>query len=403
MKSPRLYAVLGAGGTGKSYRINERIKEDSSFAFRTATTGIAAVNMGTIIGVEDPTTINRALRYFNAEELLRNYHTGKTSFPLKLIANKYKNIVIDEISMMDAGCLDVIVMALTKFNSDYNKDLGLIVCGDPGQLPPVNGKPFFQSRCWERFQVEFLKDVRRQKDKDFIDALNLIRCGKVKDAADWFENNIEFISDIDDSFRGTTFFSTNKEVDSFNRRCLNKIVGKSKIYKAELTGNPPRAWNNIPQQLELKPGCVIQLLYNSFNSSTVFANGDSAIVNELWDKSIYISLLRKNKQVYLRPRTFQHFNYNKSGYKNSKPSATLKVLHARLAYALTIHKSQGLTLDAVQLNLKGRGCSFLAKQSGMLYTALSRVRDPKGLKIVGSVNDLIKCCYINPSYINWIQ
>lgn len=403
MKTPRLQAVLGAGGTGKSYRINEQIREDPTYAFRTATTGIAAVNMGTLAGCEDPTTINRALRYFNAEELLRNFHTGKVTVPLKLIANKYKNIIVDEISMMDAGTLDVIVMALQKFNNEFNKDLGLIVSGDPGQLPPVSGKPFFQAKAWPNFRVEFLTEVKRQKDEDFINALNLVRVGKVKEAADWFESNITFLPEVDDSFRGTTFFSTNREVDAFNKRCLNKLVGKSKIYKAELTGNPPRAWNNIPQQIELKPGCVIQLLYNSLDGATGFANGDSAIVNELWEKSIYISLLRKGKELYLRPRTFQHFNYNAKGYRNPKPIATLKVLHARLAYALTIHKSQGLTLDGVQLNLKGTGSAFLSKQSGMLYTALSRVRSPKGLQIVGSVDDLIRCCYINPKYLEWIR
>jgi len=145
MKTPRLKAVLGAGGTGKSWLINEQIRKDNSFAFRTATTGIAAVNMGTLAGIEDATTINRALRYFNAEELLRKFHTGKTVIPLKIIANKYKNIIVDEISMMDAGTLDIIVLALQKFNNEFNKDLGLIVSGDPGQLPPVNGKPFFQA------------------------------------------------------------------------------------------------------------------------------------------------------------------------------------------------------------------------------------------------------------------
>ena len=68
----RLNAVLGAGGTGKSFMINEEIKKDNFYGYRTATTGIAAVNMGTIAGAQDPTTINSALRYFKPESLLRN-------------------------------------------------------------------------------------------------------------------------------------------------------------------------------------------------------------------------------------------------------------------------------------------------------------------------------------------
>jgi len=397
----RLQAILGAGGTGKSWRINQELKKDNKYALRTATTGIAAVNMGSMQGVDDPTTINSALRYFNSENLLRKFHQGKTIFLLKMIANKYKNIVIDEISMMDAGTLDLIVMSIQQYNNRFNADLGLIVCGDPGQLPPVQGKPFFTARCWPKFQVTFLTDVKRQDDIDFVNALNLIRRGKAEEAAEWFAENINFTERVNDRFRGTTFFSTNNEVDIFNKRCLSRLVGDSKSYYAKLDGEANPAWKNIPQRLELKKGCIIQLLYNNLEHG--FANGDSAIVSELWDNAVYISLLRKKKELFLRPRTLEYFGVNSKGYKETKPKGILKVMHARLAYALTVHKSQGLTLDAVQLDLKSTGSQWLSKQSGMLYTALSRIRSPEGLTIVGSPRDLVRCCYVNPGYLEWIK
>lgn len=115
--------------THNSFRINQELKKDSKYGLRTATTGIAAVNMGSIAGIDDPTTINSALRYFNSENLLRNFHQGKIVFPLKLIAKKYNNIIIDEISMMDAGTLDLIVMAIQQYNNRFGTDLGLIVSG----------------------------------------------------------------------------------------------------------------------------------------------------------------------------------------------------------------------------------------------------------------------------------
>ena len=397
----RLHAILGPGGTGKSFRINQELKKDNKYALRTATTGIAAVNMGSLSGVDDPTTINSALQYFNSENLLRKFSQGKTILPLKMIHKKYKNIVIDEVSMMDAGTLDLIVMAIQQYNNRFNADLGLIVCGDPGQLPPVQGKPFFAARAWTKFQVTFLTEVKRQEDVGFVEALNLIRKGKASDAAEWFAENVNFIDKVNDNFRGTTFFSTNNEVDIFNKRCLNRLVGESKSYYASLTGDANPTWKNIPQRLELKPGCIIQLLYNNLEHG--FANGDSAIVNELWHNSVYISLLRKNKELFLRPRTLEYYGVNNKGYREAKPKGTLKVMHARLAYALTVHKSQGLTLDAVQLDLKSAGSNWLSKQSGMLYTALSRVRSPEGLTIVGSPKDLIRCCYVNPGYLEWIQ
>lgn len=397
----RLQAILGAGGTGKSFRINQEIKKDPKYALRTATTGIAAVNMGSIPGAEDPTTINSALQYFNSENLLRKFHQGKTLFPLKIIGKKFRNLVIDEVSMMDAGTLDLIVMAVEQHNNRYKSDLGIIVSGDPGQLPPVQGKPFFAAKAWSKFQVTFLTEVKRQEDEEFIEALNLIRRGKAEEAAEWFSEHVQFTEKVNDRFRGTTFFSTNNEVDIFNKRCLSRLIGDSKSYYAKLDGTPDPSWKNIPQRLELKPGCIIQLLYNNLEHG--FANGDSAIVNELWKNSIYISLLRKNKELFLRPRKLEYFGVTNKGYKESKPKGTLQVMHARLAYALTVHKSQGLTLDAVQLDLKSTGSQFLSKQSGMLYTALSRVRSPEGLTIVGTPRDLVRCCYVNPGYLEWIQ
>ena len=397
----RLQAILGAGGTGKSYAINQIIEGNPYYGFRTATTGIAAVNMQSVAGIQSPTTINSALRYFNAEDLLRKYSMGKTLYPLKFIGEKFDNIIIDEISMMDAGTLDLIVMSVQEYNKKFNKDLGILVMGDPGQLPPVQGKAFFQSHSWEHFKVKFLTEVKRQKDVEFITALNQIRCGHVKEAAEWFEANITFTKEVNHRFRGTTFFSTNEEVRKFNKTCLQQLKGESKNFKAVLEGKVDPTWKSIPQELTLKRGCIIQLLYNDFDLG--FANGDNAIVNDMWDNSLYITLLRRNKMMYLKPRTIEYFTSTANGYQKKTPEGKLHLIHARLAYALTIHKAQGLTLDGVQVNLKGSGSNFLARQSGMLYTALSRVRRPDGLTIVGTIDDFIRSCYVNPEYLKWIK
>ena len=397
----RLHAVLGAGGTGKSFMINEIIEKDPYYGFRTATTGIAAVNMHGVSGMQNPTTINSALRYFNSEDLLRKYTMGKTLYPIKFIGDKFRNIIIDEISMMDAGTLDLIVMAVNDYNTKFNKDLGIVVMGDPGQLPPVNGKAFFEAKCWSEFKVKFLTEVKRQKDLEFIQALNLIRTGKVKEAAEWLEANINFEKEVNYRFRGTTFFSTNNEVNKFNKRCLQQLRGESQEFQAVLEGKADPTWKVIPQKITLKKGCIVQLLYNDFNLG--FANGDSAIVNDMWKNSLHITLLRKNKMMYLRPRTLEYFTSTKQGYKKKTPEGKLTLLHLRLAYALTIHKAQGLTLDGVQVNITGPGTQFLAKQSGMLYTALSRVRRPDGLTIVGTIDDLIRCCHVESSYLKWLK
>lgn len=401
MNNTKLEAVLGSAGTGKSFYINSLIKEDNEYALRTATTGIAALNLGSVRGASEPTTINSALRYFNAESLLRNFHQGKTVFPLKMIEKKYKNIIIDEISMMDGATLDLIVMAVDQYNKMFNKSLGILVSGDIGQLEPVSGSPFFMAKNWHRFNINYLTEVKRQENKDFAEALNLIRKGKANEAIEWFKNNIEFRKEINLNHRGITFFSTNNEVDIHNRKCLSRLLGESKSYYGKIEGIPHPTWKDIPKKLEVKPGSIIQLLYNNLEHG--FANGDAAIVNEVWDNAINISLLRKKKEIFLRPRKLENFEFDFKGHAKNKPIGTFNVIHAKLMYGATVHKGQGLTLDNVQINLKGEGRNFLSRQSGMLYTALSRVKTPEGLSIVGTPEDLIKCCYVNSNYLKWIK
>jgi ATP-dependent DNA helicase PIF1 len=396
----RLQAILGQAGTGKSFYLNSLIRQDRTFGLRTATTGIAALNMGTISNTEEPTTINRALRYFTTENLLSNYTKRKVFFPLKIINRKYSNIIIDEISMMNSATLDLIVMSIEHYNKETGKDLGLVICGDIGQLSPVEGSPVFNAKCWDKFDITNLTEVKRQDNKEFVEALGCIRRGEVLEALRWFETNISFVEEPDICFRGATLFSTNNEVNIFNKRRLKLLMGESKVYTSKLEGTSHVTWDNIPTAIELKKGAVIQLLYNDFDYG--FANGDLAIVDELWENSIEISLLRKSKHIHLRPRKLAHYTFNTKGYLNSKPEGTLSLLHIKLAAAQTTHKVQGLSLDNVQINLKGAGKNFIKRQTGMLYTALSRVKTPEGLIIVGTPQDLVDCCYLNPSYKKWI-
>jgi intein/homing endonuclease len=332
----RLEGVLGSGGTGKSFTINNRIKDNVSYGIRTATTGIAALNMGSIYGAEEPTTINKALNYFSVESLLSKYTKGKMLFPLKNINRKYQNIIIDEVSMLNAATLDLIVKSIKDYNKITNNDLGLIVSGDAGQLPPVQGAPFFMAKCWPEFNVTNLTEVKRQENVEFIKALNYIRRGEVLNAVDWFSSNIKFINEPNIYFRGTTLFAINNEVNIFNKRKLKLLQGESKIYNAVVEGEEHITWSNIDRSIELKKGAVIQLLYNDFNYG--FANGDLAIIDDMWDKCIYISLLRKNKQICLRPRKIQHFNMTSKGYLEKKPLGTLQLFHIKLAAGQTFHK-----------------------------------------------------------------
>lgn len=387
-------AVLGPAGVGKSYIINEKLKADPQYGLRCATTGIAAVNMSNVVGGTTATTINSALRYFDTKELLMKVASKSIQHELARLAKFYKNIIIDEVSMMEAAQLDLIYRAVEEFNKNNpNSRLGIYLTGDSGQLPAVGGRPFFDALCWSNFEVTYLTEVKRQQDKEFIEALQLIRKGKAADAVDWFDANIGFHRKVDQTFCGSTFYSKNNEVDAFNREMLFKLPGEGKRYTATILGKPHPTWKEIPAYVDLKRGALVQILVNQLNHG--FANGDMGFVEQLYDNSIDIRLIRNGRYINLPSTTL----------KNEPPGSrtsigTIRALRVRLAWAITIHRCQSMTMDAAQIKLGG---SFLPRLSGGCYTALSRVRTKEGLRLVGTKDDFIKSVYVDPRYLPYIK
>lgn len=380
--------------THNTYVVNQRLKEDSSYCFRTATTGVAAVNMSSTIGGNTAMTINGALGYFNTANLLYKVVNGTINPNLEKIAKFYKYLALDEISMCQSAQLDLICLALDNFNKSRTNPLNLLVSGDAGQLPAVEGKPFFESKNWHRFDITYLTEVKRQQDKDFIQALLSVRQGNAKDCIDWFIDNVTFDKTIDKSFSGSTFFSKNTEVDKYNFEALSKLPSSPKKYFSTITGVPSPSWKDIPQYVELKQGSLVQILVN--NLSEGYANGDMGFIEELHEYHVILRLLRTGRVI-----TIPFIVTKNSPIGSHKSIGTIRRMPLRLAYATTIHKSQGLTLDAAQIILTKD--NFLSKLSGGLYTALSRVRSKEGLRIVGTKDSFISTCFVDPRYKPWIK
>lgn len=372
----------------KSYLLNQRIKDNPQYALRTSSTGVSAINLG-----GGATTINAALGYFDTKSLLMSVANKKIQSKLKLISDLYDNLGLDEASMTPASDLDLIYMSIEEFNKTSRKKLGMVLSADPFQLPAVSGKPFFLAKCWPNFKVNYLTEVKRQSDPDFIKALHQVRMGRADLAADWFEHNVGFSDFIDKEFEGSTFYSLNVDVDTFNFMCLKKIEKPAKRYESFLTGKPATSWKEVPPYIELKEGCLIIILVNNLNAG--YANGDLAEVKEMHDNSILVRLKRNNRDINIP------WNIIKNNPVGSKKSiGELRYMPVRLAYAMSIHKSQSLTLDSVQVKLGG---SFLPRLSGGLYTAISRVRTKEGLRLVGTKEDFINSCYVDPVYLDFIK
>ena len=394
-----LESIAGAAGSGKSTLLKTREK-----VLMCAPTGIAALNLG-----DSVRTINSTLNYFDSKDFEKKKEAGVIEQNLFKVSSKYERIGLDEISFVNSAQLDLLVMAILEHNkivknssklSQKHNILGLTVLGDPAQLGPVEGLPYFKANCWKLFNQIYLGTVKRQTDPEFIYNLSAVREGKVEEVVDWFEENIGFNEDLDENFEGSTFFSTNKEVNEFNSRRLAKLKTTKREYSAKRKGAQDRDWKSIPDSITVKPGMKVMILSNNFDEG--YANGNLAILKECFPSGVLVELISNQKQVMIDYKQLRNVVtcQNKDGEYVDKVMGTITYLPIRQGDSSTIHKGQGLTLEQVQLDVRN---DFMRRLTGALYTGITRVVNYRGLRIVGSKEQFIRACYVNPMYLEYIN
>lgn len=388
--------ITGRAGTGKSTSLRLMSELEPSYIELGSTTGISAVNVG-------GRTVNSLLKYFNTESLEIAYHNGRLHNRLRLIRDRKRVLGIEEISMMDAKQLDIIYDAIQDINiNDDAKPLGLHILGDFLQLPPIKAEFAFKANCWSEFEDNTMKlnKVWRQENLDFLLAVNLIREGKGKEAVSALKHcGIEFRNQLDPNFSGTTLIPHNKDVDNFNAKRLTENRSPMIRISPLRRGTQMKEWdNNIPYEQRFKIGAYVTILRNDF-IDWKYVNGDSGTI-ERFDKSsetFYIKLVRTGetvaigmiKQLNLQDEQPTEGQFNSMFYPTQDAISGqwcigyIEFIPLKLAWASTIHRSQGLTLDLVQIDSRP---SFYGYPS-MCYVAVSRSRTPEGLIIVGSSAD----------------
>jgi ATP-dependent exoDNAse (exonuclease V) alpha subunit len=382
--------IQGIAGTGKSYQLKDLHAKNPQDTVLTATTGIAAVNMGEGI------TINSLLWYYNSQSLLDNWTSGKLDFRLGKVYSELgiRHILLDEVSMLPASDLTVLCLALDRLNHQLHlsgkSPMGLVLAGDFAQLPPIEGGYAFESEQWkEKFDGNtiILRDVHRQDDADFIEALGWVRQGEGKKAADYFEPLMGKL--IDPMFEGTTLYPYNAAVDRHNAYRLERVKGDKVSFKALRSNKQRPEWKGIPDDLQLKEGALVMILANKSEAGElIYCNGDLGELVAKKDDHAVVELQRGGTvEVSYITRNNED---NVKGKKKVVGSITYMPL--RLAYGSTVHKSQGLTLDSVQVDFRA---DFYTKTPGMLYVALSRARSKGGLQLVGGPKTFVKHCKLN--------
>jgi ATP-dependent DNA helicase PIF1 len=411
--------LTGAAGTGKTYQVRERIANDPAEGVLCATTGIAGVNLGTV-------TINSLLRYFDTESLINSYVSGRLVSRLAKLAQSARNLYVDEVSMMPAEQLDTLYQAVREANQrksvlkSKNPDgLGLVLVGDLCQLPPIKARWIFEAECWPEFDrgTERLEKNWRQCDGDFLAAINCLRAGRGVEGAELLRStSAEFSSALDLHFPGTTIMAKNDEVDRFNWQALQRVRGEkfSVNSKRWHVARPPSEWSHIPAKIELKIGAYVMILANDTKGFT-YANGDCGLIVGRDRESIQVRLARNDSVVDVGLVMRKVHTVDADECRSISPTPTwgqpyfdelaekyvigaVEYLPLRLAWASTVHKSQGLTLDRVQLDLR----NFFFSQPAMCYVAVSRCRTPEGLRIVGDERLLASRCRIDPKVVRWI-
>jgi hypothetical protein len=428
--------LTGQAGTGKTYNLKQRIEEDPAYGYLASTTGISAINLGT-------TTVHSLLHYFGTAELQDNYVSGRLAARIRKLHHDGKYcLCIDEVSMMPAAQLDLIFMAIEDANAGdqvhppLEPKFGLVLTGDFCQLPPVSkkGQPVakyaFHADCWPHFadNTTRLIKVWRQADVEFLEALNLARSGQGRAAADRLRDMNADFGGMDMHFDGTTVMAKNIAVDAYNRLRLSKLDAPEVTLRNERWGMPISDWNDIPDSVVIREGALVMMLSNTRERDKLtgeveflYANGDQAHIetaSSLEEGGALVTMrLKRNYELHHVGRitrfhtqksepTHMQIAQIKAGGEAPYYDEEIEkwVIGAvtywplRVAYATTVHKSQGLTLDSIQVDCRDGFFGF----PNLAYVALSRCKTLAGLRIVGGVDTLAARIKIHPEVGEWL-
>jgi hypothetical protein len=325
--------------------------------------------------------------------------------------------------MLGGSQLAIICQAiddLSAQNSGFK--MGLTLCGDPGQLPPVKDSYAFEVDEFARFLpgVTKLTKVWRQSDADFIEALRAVRRGDRAAALDYFGDKIE--RTLVQEFDGTTILAKNDEVDRYNLMRHAMVKGETHQWVSNRWGKERGEWKQVPPALQLKAGALVMILANCKELDEVgkptgeyiYVNGDlgvfagpypggGASVRLNRGGTVQVMLVTRENLVPCDAARRKELRLTdpeklRGDRQQWEALGAVTYMPLRLAYATTCHKSQGLTLDNVQMSI----VNHMWETPGLLYVALSRARTAAGLKIVGSKELLVKRIQVEQKVRGWI-
>lgn len=379
MLSGESVLLTGPAGAGKTYVLNQFVKlakHDGKHVSITATTGLAATHLG-------GTTIH-SWAGIGVSDSLPNGFAEHVAKGRREIIEKTDVLIIDEISMLHDFRLDMVdeVCRLVRKNPDVPfGGIQIIMSGDFFQLPPINrgdsraGSFVVNSNVWQELDptICYLEEQHRQDDETLIEILNAMRSGGIRrHHAEILLARTEVYPDEFEKL--TELHTVNVDVDAMNEAKLKELEVDEITYEQTTTGSESYVENLqrsvlAPKLLKLKEGALVMAVKNSPERKYVNGSIGTVVGFEPYTEYPIVEFLN-GKEVSMQPDTWELRD-------GDKKRASITQIPLRLAWAITVHKSQGMTLDAARIDLRK------AFVEGMGYVALSRVKNIANLYLTG--------------------
>ena len=403
--------LTGKAGTGKTTFLKEIIQVTHKNVVIAAPTGIAAINAG---GVTLHSLFQLPFGAFIPDNNIANQNINfQLNTPKTLLAaiqmNKYKRkllqevelLIIDEVSMLRADLLDAIDTILRSVRRQNHKPFGgvqMLFIGDLFQLPPIvkdnewsvlssyyQGMYFFNARVLQNNPPVYIEldKIFRQSDPEFIEVLNHLRENRIE------KNDIEILNqyykpDFKPAPNDNYIYLTthNYIADKINAEELGNLAGKIFSFNAFIKNEFSE--NNYPVEftLQLKKGAQVMFIKNDYSGEQLYFNGKIGVISQLSKENIEVSFSDGSPSTWVEPYEWENkrFTLNKeTNIIEEKIIGTFTQYPLKLAWAITVHKSQGLTFEKAIIDISK------AFAPGQAYVALSRLTSLKGLVLTSSV------------------
>lgn len=388
-KTGKSVFLTGKAGTGKTTFLKRVVEESKKRVVVVAPTGIAAINAG---GVTIHSFFQLPLHPFiPGMKIESKFAFSKEK---RSIIKTIDILIIDEISMVRSDLLDAIDSVLRRFRNRHKPFGGvqLLMIGDLQQLSPVvtdedvqflsqyyPSPYFFGSHALARtdYVTIELKEVYRQQDAVFISMLNAVRGGRPSIEVIRALNSRYCPSFVPPPDEGYIRLTTHNHIaDEYNSRQLSLIDDQVHSFEAEVSGNFPESSYPVDFRLELKAGAQVMFVKNDPSSDKRYYNGKIGIVTDFYEEYIMVQCPGEDEKIAVEPLEWENSRYVINEQTQEMESEVIGIFRQyplRLAWAITIHKSQGLTFDKAIIDAAS------AFASGQVYVALSRCRTLEGM------------------------